>query len=101
MDLKISGRNALVFGASKGLGKAVARELIAEGARVAIVARDPARVAATAAEIGAVGIAGDVSSPGTGVRSTPCSRARRSTSSDVGSRSAGPPDTISVASARP
>jgi 3-oxoacyl-[acyl-carrier protein] reductase len=64
MDLKISGRRALVFGASKGLGKAVARELIAEGVRVAIVSRDPGRIAATAAELGAVGIAGDVSSPG-------------------------------------
>lgn len=64
MDLKIAGRHALVFGASKGLGKAVAQELIAEGVRVAIVSRDPARIAAAAAEIGAVGIAGDVSSPG-------------------------------------
>lgn len=65
MDLKITGRRALVFGASKGLGKAVASELIAEGVKVAIVSRDPARIAATAAEIGAIGIAGDVSSPGT------------------------------------
>jgi 3-oxoacyl-[acyl-carrier protein] reductase len=64
MDLKISGRRALVFGASQGLGKAVARELIAEGVQVAIVSRDPGRIATTAAEIGAVGIAGDVSSPG-------------------------------------
>ena len=64
MDLKVSGRRALVFGGSKGLGKAVARELIAEGVQVAIVARDPARVMATATEIGAIGIAGDVSSPG-------------------------------------
>src|SRR5688500_2754990 len=64
MDLKVSGRHALVFGACKGLGKAVARELIAEGVRVAIVARDLARIEATAAEIGAIGIAGDVSSPG-------------------------------------
>jgi 3-oxoacyl-[acyl-carrier protein] reductase len=64
MDLKVSGRRALVFGASQGLGKAVARELIAEGVQVAIVSRDPARINATAAEIGAVGIAGDVSSPG-------------------------------------
>jgi NAD(P)-dependent dehydrogenase (short-subunit alcohol dehydrogenase family) len=47
MDLKISDRRALVFGASKGLGKAVARELIAEGVRVAIVSRDSARIAAT------------------------------------------------------
>lgn len=64
MDMKITGRRALVFGASKGLGKAVARELVAEGVRVAIVARDPARIAETAAEIGAIGLAGDVSSPG-------------------------------------
>ncbi len=64
MDLKISGRRALVFGASKGLGRAVARELIAEGARVAIVSRDPVRISAAAAEIGAIGIAGDVSTPG-------------------------------------
>lgn len=64
MDLKIARRHALVFGASKGLGKAVARELAAEGARVAIVSRDPDRIATTAAEIGAVGIAGDVSTPG-------------------------------------
>ncbi len=64
MDLKLSGRRALVFGASKGLGKAVARELIAEGVHVAIVSRDPARIMATAAEIGAIGIAGDVSTPG-------------------------------------
>ncbi|MFC4314491.1 SDR family oxidoreductase [Steroidobacter flavus] len=64
MDLKISNRRALVFGASKGLGKAVARELIAEGVQVAIVSRDPARVTVTAAEIGAIGIAGDVSKPG-------------------------------------
>jgi 3-oxoacyl-[acyl-carrier protein] reductase len=64
MDFKISGRTALVFGASKGLGKAVARELIAEGVRVAIVSRDADRIAATAAEIGAIGIAGDVAKPG-------------------------------------
>ena len=64
MDLKIAGRRALVFGASKGLGKAVASELIAEGVQVAIVSRGSDRIAATAAEIGAVGIAGDVSSPG-------------------------------------
>ena len=44
---------------------------------------------------------GEVSSPWTGARRRPCSRARRSTSSGVGSRSAGPPDTISVVSARP
>jgi 3-oxoacyl-[acyl-carrier protein] reductase len=53
MDLGISGRVALVCGATRGIGRAVARELIAEGVRVAITARDSARTAAVAAEIGA------------------------------------------------
>ena len=53
MDLGLSGRVALVGGATRGIGRAVARELIAEGARVAITARDSARTAAVAAEIGA------------------------------------------------
>jgi len=53
MDLGISGRIALVCGATRGIGRAVAQELIAEGVRVAITARDSARTAAVAAEIGA------------------------------------------------
>jgi 3-oxoacyl-[acyl-carrier protein] reductase len=46
---------ALVAGASRGLGKAVARELAAEGARVAMCARDPAVLEAAAGEIAAAG----------------------------------------------
>lgn len=53
MDLGISGRVALVGGATRGIGLAIAQELIAEGVRVAIIARDPARTEAVAAEIGA------------------------------------------------
>ena len=53
MDLGIEGRVALVGGASQGIGRAVAEALIAEGARVVISARDEARTAAVAAEIGA------------------------------------------------
>ena len=55
MDLGIEGRVALVGGASRGIGQAVARALIAEGATVAITARDAERTAAVAAEIGAAG----------------------------------------------
>lgn len=42
MDLGIRGRRAIVFGASKGLGRACAASLVAEGVSVAIVARTEA-----------------------------------------------------------
>lgn len=64
MDLRLRGRRALVMGGSRGLGKAVAQALVAEGARVAICARDAGRVAATAAEVGVEGLVCDLSAPG-------------------------------------
>src|SRR5438105_12225907 len=51
MDLGIDGKVALVTAASKGLGRGTAAALAAEGCRVAICARDPERLAATAAEL--------------------------------------------------
>ena len=53
MDLGIKGRVALVMGASKGIGAAVATELAAEGARVAIAARSRGPLEELAADIGA------------------------------------------------
>ena len=53
MDLGIDGRVALVCAASQGIGRAVAEALIAEGATVAISARNAERTAGVAAEIGA------------------------------------------------
>ena len=61
MDLGLEGRVALVTGASKGLGRAIAAALVAEGARVAISSRSRERIEATAAEIGAAGLVHDSS----------------------------------------
>jgi len=52
MDLRLSGAGAIVTGGSKGLGKAVARNLLAEGARVALLARNEETLSAAAAELG-------------------------------------------------
>lgn len=59
MDLGLDGRAALVTGASRGIGRAIAAALVAEGARVAISSRSAAGIAVTAAEIGARGLAWD------------------------------------------
>jgi 3-oxoacyl-[acyl-carrier protein] reductase len=67
MDLQIAGRTALVTGASRGIGYAIAEGLAKEGARVVASARDPGvleaaaeRLRATGAEVHAV--AADVGS---------------------------------------
>jgi len=48
---KLNGKTAVITGASRGLGKAMALALAAEGARIALVARDRERLDAVAAEI--------------------------------------------------
>jgi len=69
MDLGIRGRNALVCGASKGLGRGCATSLAREGCRVTIVARGREQLEKTAEEIrGATGatvtaVAADVTTP--------------------------------------
>src|ERR1700684_1393991 len=53
MDLGLQGKHAIVTGGSRGIGKAVARELAREGVDVAIVARNKADLEATARELAA------------------------------------------------
>ena len=65
MDLGLRGRVAVVAAGSKGLGRAVAVELAAEGADVAICARGQAALDDAAAAIRALGVPG------------PCRRGRR------------------------
>jgi 3-oxoacyl-[acyl-carrier protein] reductase len=65
MDLGLKGRNALVTASSKGLGRACAEALIAEGAEVFISSRDEVAIERTAKEINAAGwFAADLSKPG-------------------------------------
>src|SRR5437879_11993578 len=51
MDLGLTGRRAVVTGGSKGIGKAIAAELVAEGAAVTICSRHPDELDAAAAEL--------------------------------------------------
>jgi NAD(P)-dependent dehydrogenase (short-subunit alcohol dehydrogenase family) len=52
---KLEGRTAVITGASKGLGKAMAIALAAEGVRAALVSRDRAQLTSVADEITAAG----------------------------------------------
>ncbi|MDD0839050.1 SDR family oxidoreductase [Curvibacter sp. HBC61] len=53
MDLQLTGQHVLVTGGSKGIGLACARGFLDEGARVTLVSRNPAHLAAAQARLGA------------------------------------------------
>src|SRR5690554_4188097 len=55
MDLQLTGKRALICGGSSGLGRAVAAALVAEGAHVALLSRDAAKLRAVADDLNAAG----------------------------------------------
>jgi len=62
VDLGLTGRTAIVCGASSGIGLGIAESLAAEGANVVMFARRRELVEREAERLGAVAVAGDVTS---------------------------------------
>jgi NAD(P)-dependent dehydrogenase (short-subunit alcohol dehydrogenase family) len=60
MTIDLLGKSALVTGASRGIGKAVAAELLSRGANVLITARKPEPLEEAAGELRALGHQGEV-----------------------------------------
>src|SRR5437764_7415846 len=63
MDLGLSGRTAIVCGASSGMGLAIAEAIAGEGANVAMFARRRDLLDREAERIGALAVRGDLTNP--------------------------------------
>jgi 3-oxoacyl-[acyl-carrier protein] reductase len=68
MDLGLTGKVFVVTGGSRGLGRAGAESLRQEGAEVVLCGRDEETVRRTADELGAIGVAADLTDPQTPAR---------------------------------
>src|SRR3954471_21147263 len=72
MEFGLRDRVCIVTGASRGIGRALSRQLAAEGARLIMVARSEDELAAAADEIGAEWVAADVTEPDVAERIVAC-----------------------------
>jgi 3-oxoacyl-[acyl-carrier protein] reductase len=68
VDLGLEGKACIVTGATRGIGRATARMLHAEGARVLLVARDSDELADASAGVGGEFLAADITDPGAAER---------------------------------
>jgi 3-oxoacyl-[acyl-carrier protein] reductase len=64
---RLAGRRAVVTGGARGIGAAIARCYVAQGARVALLDLDGDRLATTAADLDAVAVPADLADPGAAV----------------------------------
>ncbi|HEU4449117.1 MAG TPA: SDR family oxidoreductase [Gaiellaceae bacterium] len=106
MNLGLEDKVALVCGSSRGLGRAVADELAAEGASVAVCARDPAALERAADEIGrttgaaVLAVPADLAVPGEPTRVVEACRERFGRLDVLVTNTGGPPagthDTLSL-----
>lgn len=78
MDLGLRDRVYIVTGGGRGLGRAAADALVADGARVVVSGRDETTVAGAVAALGdaAVGVVADNADPGTPARLIEAARSR-------------------------
>ena len=56
MDLRLKGKNAVILGGTRGIGRAIAETLASEGANVGLCARNADAVKATVADLSAMGV---------------------------------------------
>jgi 3-oxoacyl-[acyl-carrier protein] reductase len=67
MDLQLRDRSFIIAGSSRGIGAAIAAELVAEGARVCITGRDPSALDAMREQLGVpervLAVGGDLTTP--------------------------------------
>lgn len=74
--MEFAGKTAIVTGATRGIGRVVATEFAARGARVLLVGRDRAALEAVARELDGIAIAGDLAQRATAEQAVAAAQAQ-------------------------